>query len=144
MVCQETCGDPGLFSVFLEEGKEQKLATGSDVLVRREKSGSVLSPPRSGGSARRAVGLQGGFGRSLRIVRHEPPAFADFPFVPSLGGAWLCQTGSVLRADAPQQRCLVSFHCSDACGLFSTMPSFSKAPAQGLGRGAGPLSWGCG
>ena len=39
MVCQETCGDPGLFSVFLEEGKEQKLAAGSDVLVRRKRAG---------------------------------------------------------------------------------------------------------
>lgn len=50
-------GDPGLFSVFFEKGKEQKLAAGSDVLVRREKSGSVLFPPPSGGWAWRAVGL---------------------------------------------------------------------------------------
>ena len=57
------CGDPGLFSVFFEEGKEQKLAAGSDVLVRREKSGCVLFPPWSGGWAWRAVGLQGGCGR---------------------------------------------------------------------------------
>lgn len=80
------CGDPGLFSVFFEEGKEQKLAAGSDVLVRRKIVGVFCFLP---------VGMEAGLGElwgsredvggSLRIVRHEPPAFAAFPFVPSLG-----------------------------------------------------------